>query len=299
MQTDSNVLLEPRKARKEHYYLSNMLKLIDASSDSATTEEAYESTMSQLVELTGLRGMALVLRANDSYALVSSNGLSDSLSANIHKYPGEFSGIFRKIEDAEEPIPFYDANNDKFFPARFRHKMEYVDVVYVPIRHAGVLLGFLCMGKEEPGEWSPDDLAIFATIGKLSGIIIYRAIVTEKQRLEAVERERARTEARLRDSIIQALGISVIEEQMNREQNAPASKQGSTLDLIEQQLTQREKDILREVATGASNQEIARHLFISTGTVKMTLQNIMRKLNVRNRVEAAVYAVEAGLGRDA
>lgn len=61
-------------------------------------------------------------------------------------------------------------------------------------------------------------------------------------------------------------------------------------------LSPREKHVLRQVTTGASNSEIARKLFISTGTVKMTLQSILRKLNVRNRVEAAVYAVEAGFG---
>ena len=191
MPADTNVLLDPKKRAGEHYYLSNMLKLIDASSDSTTTEEAYDSTMAQLVEITGLQGMALVLYADDRYELVTSHGLSDSLSGNIQKYPEEFSGIFNQLEDATEPIPFYDANNDAFFPALFRHRMDYVDVVYIPIRHAGILLGFLCMGKLERGEWSADDLAIFATIGKLSGIIIYRAIVTEKQRLEAVERERA------------------------------------------------------------------------------------------------------------
>ncbi|MDO4891507.1 MAG: GAF domain-containing protein, partial [Coriobacteriaceae bacterium] len=179
MSEDSRVSPEPGKTRMEHHYLANMLKIIDASSDSTTTEEAYESTISQLVEITGLTGMALVLRADNRYALVTSNGLSESLSGNIGRYPEEFSGIFEALEDATEPIPFYDANNEKFFPAQFRHKMDYVDVVYIPIRHAGFLLGFLCIGKVEPGKWSHDDLAIFDVIGKLSGIIIYRAIVTE------------------------------------------------------------------------------------------------------------------------
>lgn len=294
--TDSNLLLTSGRAGEERRLLADMIKLIDASSDSATIDETYESTMVQLADITGMRGMALVLYSNDSFALAASSGLTDSLSGNIAAHPEEFSAIFKSLEHATEPIPFYNANDDEFFPIKFRHQMEYVDVVYIPIRHTGLLLGFLCMGKTEPGPWSEEDLAFHAIIGQLSGIIIYRALVNEKRRLEAIEQERAKTEARMRESIIQALGISVIEEQMNREHSAPGREPGSTVRLISDNLTQREKEILREVATGASNQEIASKLFISTGTVKMTLQSIMRKLNVRNRVEAAVYAVEAGLG---
>lgn len=276
--------------------LANMLKLVDASSDSASIDDTYESTMSQLVEITGLKGMVLVLHVNDSYALASHRGISSILHSNIGEYAEEFSGIFKKLEDATEPIPFYDANEDAFFPEQFRHRMEYVDVIYIPVRHADLLLGFLCMGKVEPGTWSNDDLAFFSTIGQLAGIIIYRALVTERHRLEAIEQERARTEARMRESIIQALGISVIQEQLNAGDENSEKGPGSTARLLNKDLTPRERDVLREVATGASNQEIARNLLISTSTVKMELQNILRKLNVRNRVEAAVYAVEAGLG---
>lgn len=285
-------------AHEGRFHLSAMLDLLDASSDSASIVETYESTMTQLVDITGMRGMALVLNVDGIYMMVASNGLTDSLSENIAQFPQEFSDIFKALEHKTEPIPFYDANEDAFFPAQFRHRMEYIDVIYIPIRHADLLLGFLCMGKDEPGHWSHDELSFFSIIGQLSGIIIHRALVTEKLRLQAIEQERERTEARMRESIIQALGISIIQEQLNASSQAPAGS-GTTAHLIESKLTPREKDILREVATGASNQEIAKRLYISTGTVKMELQSILRKLNVRNRVEAAVYAVEAGLGPNA
>lgn len=285
-----------KRGTHDRYHLSDMMKLLDASSDSASVGETYESTITQLCAITGMQGMVIVLYADGAYAMVSHSGLSDSLRGSIGGHPREFSDIFKSLEEATEPIPFYDANNDEFFPVQFRHQMDYIDVVYIPIRHAGILLGFLCMGKVEPGEWSSRDLAYFSIMGQLLGIIIYRALVKERQRLQAIEAERERTEARMRESIIQALGISVIQEQLNPGDGAAEPAPGSTADLLSSKLTPREKDVLREVATGASNQEIARTLFISTGTVKMTLQGIMRKLNVRNRVEAAVYAVEAGLG---
>ena len=54
-------------------------------------------------------------------------------------------------------------------------------------------------------------------------------------------------------------------------------------------LSPRERDILREIARGASNKEIARTLDIAETTVKIHVQHILRKLNLSSRVEAAVY----------
>jgi DNA-binding CsgD family transcriptional regulator len=52
-------------------------------------------------------------------------------------------------------------------------------------------------------------------------------------------------------------------------------------------LTKREREILREVAGGASNDEIARRLWLSPHTVRTHLRHIYKKLGVRNRTEAA------------
>ena len=62
-------------------------------------------------------------------------------------------------------------------------------------------------------------------------------------------------------------------------------------------LTPREQEILRHLAEGQSNKGIARVLDITDGTVKLHVKSILRKLGVRSRVEAAVIAVEHGLGR--
>ncbi len=59
-------------------------------------------------------------------------------------------------------------------------------------------------------------------------------------------------------------------------------------------LTGREKRVLLLVAKAQSNKEIAASLNISPSTVKRHLENILRKLGLRNRVEAAIYALKNG-----
>jgi|GEM_PF-299894 len=60
-------------------------------------------------------------------------------------------------------------------------------------------------------------------------------------------------------------------------------------------LTEREKDVLRLVARGATNRDIAEELVITENTVKVHLRNILDKLQLRNRQQAAAYAVQEGL----
>jgi two-component system nitrate/nitrite response regulator NarL len=62
------------------------------------------------------------------------------------------------------------------------------------------------------------------------------------------------------------------------------------------ELTPRELEILGCIADGSSNKMIARALDITDGTVKLHVKAILRKLGLRSRVEAAVTAVEHGLG---
>lgn len=60
-------------------------------------------------------------------------------------------------------------------------------------------------------------------------------------------------------------------------------------------LTSREIEVLELVVQGATNKEIAETLVITENTVKIHLRNILEKLHVQNRVQAAVYAVREGL----
>jgi DNA-binding NarL/FixJ family response regulator len=61
-------------------------------------------------------------------------------------------------------------------------------------------------------------------------------------------------------------------------------------------LTLREREVLRLLAAGATNREIATRLHRSEGTVKNHVSHILRRLGLRDRTQAARYARERGLG---
>jgi DNA-binding NarL/FixJ family response regulator len=66
-------------------------------------------------------------------------------------------------------------------------------------------------------------------------------------------------------------------------------------ELIEAQLSNREIEVLKLIANGKDNAEIAKELFISAKTVKNHISNILLKLSIQNRIQAAVYAVRSGI----
>lgn len=64
---------------------------------------------------------------------------------------------------------------------------------------------------------------------------------------------------------------------------------------IQTELSARELEVLRLIANGKDNADIARELVISPKTVKNHISNILMKLQIENRIQAAVYAVRSGL----
>jgi DNA-binding NarL/FixJ family response regulator len=76
--------------------------------------------------------------------------------------------------------------------------------------------------------------------------------------------------------------------QMMRRSPAPA-------DAVMEKLSERELEVLRLLAEGKTNQEIAAELIISPTTVKTHVQNILTKMGVSDRTQAAVHAVRHGL----
>ena len=77
--------------------------------------------------------------------------------------------------------------------------------------------------------------------------------------------------------------------------NQVASKQTQPKSILTDKLTERELDVLRLIAKGVNNSEIAAQLHLSEGTVRNHVSTILDKLNVSDRTQAAVIAIQHGI----
>jgi DNA-binding NarL/FixJ family response regulator len=88
-------------------------------------------------------------------------------------------------------------------------------------------------------------------------------------------------------------GPAATQRLMERFAPPPSQTAANRLD----QLTEREREILKLIAQGRSNAELAQQLYLSEATIKTHVSAILRKLGVRDRVQAVIAAYEAGLVR--
>lgn len=85
------------------------------------------------------------------------------------------------------------------------------------------------------------------------------------------------------------IAVKILQEFRQSIQPSPSEE------TLADELTEREVQVLEEVVKGLTNKEIAEVLIITENTVKIHLRNILEKLQVQNRIQAAVYAVREGL----
>jgi len=124
------------------------------------------------------------------------------------------------------------------------------------------------------------------------------ALVRVARRDDAVDRllgaYRLARRLRARPSIQRlAASLADLDERVDRRLSRRQAEQ-----LVQEQLTRRELEVVRLLAAGQTNREIAKDLFLSVRTVDMHVRNILRKLDCRSRTEAARRAGELGLLAD-
>jgi DNA-binding NarL/FixJ family response regulator len=104
---------------------------------------------------------------------------------------------------------------------------------------------------------------------------------SSRQEILSVIKRAAAGEAAAPESLINRIRTSMTRRREGSDEDMP--------------LTNRELQVLRHVALGLSNREIGKSLNISIETVKEHVQNILRKIDVADRTQAAVWAVKRGL----
>jgi DNA-binding NarL/FixJ family response regulator len=93
------------------------------------------------------------------------------------------------------------------------------------------------------------------------------------------------------DAVLSAPITRQLLDQVARRLPAAVSQSSAALET----LTEREQQVLRMLASGLSNSEIAQALVISDATVKSHVSRLLGKLGLRDRVQAVIYAYETGL----
>lgn len=95
-----------------------------------------------------------------------------------------------------------------------------------------------------------------------------------------------------------AAGDSVVSPEMTGKLVSGLKRKAAAPPPDKNLLSAREREILAALARGASNKELAREFELAESTVKIHVQNILRKLKLTSRVQAAVYAVEHGMSKN-
>lgn len=129
------------------------------------------------------------------------------------------------------------------------------------------------------------DLDEYVLEGLRAGAAGYLLKTTEPAALLAAVHSCAAGETALGPSVVRRLVESYVERTVTTVPGLAA-------------LTERERDVLRSMATGKSNAEIADELYLAESTVKTHVARVLMKLGVRDRVQAVVLAHRAGLAPD-
>ena len=198
---------------------------------------------------------------------------------------------FRMILDGEPDIRVVAEGDDGAVGVRLA-KSERPDVVLMDIQMPGMdgleATEAIAALEDPPAviiltTFEQDDYVFTALRNGASGFLLKNA--PPDQLIEAVR--------------IVAAGESLLSPSVTRriiEEFARAGAPTAAPDLVDP-LTEREMEVLRLVATGMSNAEIAERLYVGEATVKTHVSNVLLKLGVRDRVQAVVWAYEHGVVR--
>jgi len=156
----------------------------------------------------------------------------------------------------------------------------------VPLRVSDDVIGMIGVGNKQKG-YGPGDERLLSTFANQVAVAIDNAMLHEH------EQEMIARLQQLNAHLSQAEREQLIA--LERERIATGLRPDpSSLIRTPPSLNNSQQEILRLITEGLSNKEIANRIHLSENTVKSHIQEILRKLEARNRVQAAVRATKAG-----
>lgn len=136
-----------------------------------------------------------------------------------------------------------------------------------------------------------DDLRLLAMAARISGMVM----ATHENR-QQVDRHRTVLAGLLERTLAAAVDDRARRAVFHRTAIEPFDTDTAAAHALPDPLTEREQDVLRLLAAGATNRQIAAQLFITDGTVKAHVRHIFRKLGVESRAQAAAHFRQSRMG---
>ena len=259
--------------------------------DHCAVEAAKAADLDRLLLSRIERGALVVERLHLRAGAADASGDCDAMLAQLRRSPVRLSYPLLECELLRRRQARLVDDVDRSQPSRyaFHATMRWETYVAVPIVVDGSVVGFLhgdrAPDRRPPAQLDADTLEHFASGFAL---VFERAVLRRRLRDQRREIRRIATWAEARAGELNDSAIDLSAERAEEQDRSAGMPAVLAEDAnLGAHLTGREVDVLRLMADGMTNADIARTLFVSQGTVKFHVKNILRKMQASNRADAS------------
>lgn len=254
-------------------------RITDASEKVKLASQIYHAISKEIVNSTHYDAASICCYEGDrvGFHVLGYHGLPEAWEEEVK---GKGMRLYSKewadaVKEGRGPVTYYDLDRDPVSQINMIARSNTGGIAICPIDLGKHNWGIVTFHLNRPHRWSPAELDWVTVMGKHVESVVRTSI-----RLEVAKQSLVIQNESMRQDLKRQLH-AVIEEAIPRQTEEQARRQT---------LSERERDVLALIALGHSNQEISAELFISESTVKKHVNSIFRKLEVKNRTQAAKHA---------